>query len=37
MSNKNNNQSILEKVVNSSDENQQQKDYSTYVKNVTNL
>ena len=35
MSNKDNNQSILEKAVNSPDKSQQEKAYSTYVKNVT--
>jgi stage V sporulation protein AC len=35
MSNKNTNQSLLEKAVNSSDKTQQEKAYSTYVKNVT--
>lgn len=35
MSNKDNNQSILEKAVNSSDKNQQEKAYANYVKNVT--
>ena len=35
MSNKNNNHSLLEKVMNSSDKARQEKDYSTYVKNVT--